>query len=210
VERSTGIVVAAVVGMLGVTFYVAAWAVAGMLTPDYDPLRQAISETFAIGAPTVPATLVRVSLVVSGVALVAFGWALEHGLPGTGRAGPVVCAVSGVLTVLVAVFPCTAGCPGVGASFTDTMHVVVAGGGYLTLLVTPLLVARRVRDHAPVFARWSRALGGLALLGFATRNLGVDVLPGLQQRAFNTIADAWYVVAGIVLIARVRRHGVGR
>lgn len=206
-DRSTGIVATATAGMLGVIFYVVAWAVAGILTPDYDPLRQAISETFALGAPLGPATLVRVSLVVSGIALVAFAWALEHGLPGTGLAGPVVCAISGVLTVLVAVFPCTAGCPGVGASFTDTMHVVVAGGGYLALLVTPVLVALRVREHAPVFARWSLVLGGLALIGFAARNLGLEVLPGLQQRTFNTIGDAWYVVAGVVLILRVRRQG---
>lgn len=208
-QRSTGIMVAAVAGMLGVTFYVGAWAVAGIVTPDYDPWRQAISETFAIGAPTGPATLVRLSLVVSGIALVAFGWAMEHGLPGTGRAGPVVCAVSGVLTVLVVAFPCTAGCPGFGASTTDTMHVVVAGGGYLSLLVTPVLVGLRVREHTPVFARWSLALGGLALVGFATRNLGLEALPGLQQRTFNTIADVWYVVAGVVLLVRVRRHGAG-
>lgn len=209
-ERSTGIVVTAIAGMLGVTFYVVSWAVAGVLTPDYDPLRQAISETFALGTPIVPATLVRVSLVVSGLALVAFAWALDRGLPGTGRAGPVVCAVSGVLTVFVVAFPCTAGCPGAGASFTDSMHVVVAGGGYLALLVTPILVALRVRGHMPVFARWSLALGGLALLGFLVRSLGVEVLPGLQQRTFNTIADAWYVLAGAVLILRVRRRRGGR
>ncbi len=208
-HRPTGIVVAAVAGMLGVTFYVVAWAVAGTVTPDYDPWRQAISETFAIGAPTGPATLVRASLIVSGIALIAFAWAMEHGLPGAGRAGPVVCAASGVLTVFVVVFPCTAGCPGFGASFTDSMHVVVAGGGYLTLLVTPILVGVRVRGHAPVFARWSLTLGGLALMGFAARNLGLEVLPGLQQRLFNTIADAWYVVAGVVLLARVRRPGAG-
>ena len=209
-ERSTGIVATAIAGMLGVTFYVVAWAVAGVLTPDYDPLRQAISETFALGAPVVPATLVRVSLVVSGIALVAFAWALDRGLPGTGRAGPAVCAISGVLTVFLVAFPCTAGCPGVGASFTDTMHVIVAGGGYLTLLVTPVLIALRVREHLPVFARWSLVLGGLALLGLVVRNLGFEVLPGLQQRTFNTIADAWYVVAGVVLILRVRRHEGGR
>ena len=208
-DRSTGIVATAITGMFGVTFYVVAWAVAGVLTPDYDPLHQAISETFAIGAPPVPATLVRVSLVVSGIALVAFAWALDHGLPGAGRAGPVVCAISGALTVLVVVFPCTAGCPGITASFTDTLHVVVAGGGYLALLVTPILIALRVREHLPVFARWSVVLGGLALVGFAARNLGLEVVPGLQQRVFNTIADAWYVVAGVVLILRIRRDGDG-
>lgn len=204
IERPLAVRVIAMLGVAGIVGYIAAWAVAGIVTPGYDPLRQAISETFAIGAPLVPATLVRVSLVVSGAALVAFGWALDHGLPGRGRAAPVSCVVSGVLTMLVVAVPCTAGCPGVGTSLTDTLHAVVAGGGYLALLLTPLLAAVRVRDHAPRLARWSVALGGTALVGFLVRNLGVEVLPGLQQRVFNTLGDAWYLVAALVLVRRAR------
>ncbi len=200
--RPKAVIVSAILGMAGVVFYVASWVVAGIVTPDYDPLRQAISEIFAIGAPSGPAALVRASLIVSGLALVAFGWALDHGLPGSGRAAPWVCATSGILTALIVVVPCTAGCPGVGSSTTDTLHAVVAGGGYLSLMIVPLLAARRVRHHAPTFARWSVILGGVALAGFLLRNLGVEVAPGLQQRAFNTIADAWYVVAGVYLIRR--------
>lgn len=194
----------AVFGILGVVFYVVAWAVAGALIPAYDPLNQAISETFAIGAPTGPATLVRASLVVSGIALIAFAWALDRGLPGEGRAGPGVCAASGVLTMLVVAVPCTEGCPGGAASLTDVLHPIVAGGGYLALMLTPLLIAVRVRHHARTFARWSVVIGGVALLGLVVRNAGFDVLPGLQQRVFNTVADLWFVVAGAHLIRRVR------
>lgn len=198
----TAVLVIAILGVTGIAAYIAAWAIAGAITPDYDPLRQAISETFAIGAPGLPATLVRASLVVSGAALVAFGWALDRGLPGRGRAAPVSCAVSGVLTMLVVAVPCTAGCPGVGASLTDTLHAIVAGGGYLTLLLTPLFAAVRLRDHAPRLAAWSAALGGVALTGFLVRNLGVEVASGLQQRIFNTLGDAWYLLVAVVLARR--------
>ena len=195
--------IVAVLGLVGVTAYVASWAVAGAVTAGYDPMEQAISELFAVGAPTLPRMLLVVSLVASGVALLAFGPAMDRGLPGHGRAGPVVASVSGVMTVLIVAFPCTAGCPGAGTSFTDTMHVVVAGTGYLSLLLAPLLVAWRVRDHDRSLAVWSVVLGGVALAGFVIRNLGVaDGLAGLQQRVFNTTADLWYVVAAIWLLRR--------
>ncbi len=200
---------AAVIGAVGVAIYVGAWLTAGLVTPGFDQLRQAISETFALGAPLLPATLVRVALVLSGVGLVLFGWALERGLPGEGRAAPLVCAISGVLTVAVVAVPCTSGCPGAGASLLDTLHTVVAAGGYLALIATPLLVARRVRQHARSLARWSLILGGLALAGFLARAAGWEPLPGLQQRVFNTVADAWFVVAGVWLFRRHRGADAG-
>lgn len=195
----------AVFGLVGVSAYVASWAIAGAITDGYDPMSQAISELFAIGAPTVPRLLLVTSLVASGVALIGFGVALDRGLPGEGRAGPVMAVVSGVMTVVIVAFPCTAGCPGAGTTVTDTMHVLVAGAGYLALLLAPLLVAWRVSDHDRSLAVWSVVLGGAALAGFVIRNLGVaDGLAGLQQRVFNTTADLWYVAAAIWLLRRPR------
>lgn len=195
-----------VAGIVGVSWYVASWAVAGWLTPGYDPVRQAISELFAIDAPRLPAGLVTTSLVGSGLALLAFAVALERALPGRGRAGPVAAAVSGAMTVAVVALPCTAGCPGFGASVTDSGHTLVAGIGYVALVLAPLLVAVRVRDHDPRLARWSLLLGGVAAVGFLVRVVGLDdATAGLQQRFFNTVADAWYVVAALALIRRARR-----
>ncbi len=196
-----------IAGIVGVTWYVASWALAGRLTPGYDPTRQAISELFAIGAPPLPSRLLVSSLVGSGLALVAFGFALDRGLPGTGRAGPVAASASGCLTIAVVAVPCTSGCPGVGASSTDTAHTIVATAGYVSLMLAPLLVARRVRDHDRRLARWSMLLAGAAFIGFGLRSVGVlDAAAGLQQRVFNTVADAWYVVAAISLIRRSRRR----
>jgi hypothetical protein len=200
-DRAT--VAVAVAGAAGVLLYVTAWAVAGTWIEGYDPVRDAISQTFAIGAPTAPRALMIVVLLVTGALLVAFGWALDRAMPGRGRAGPVAAAVSGVGTILAVVFPCSDGCPGFGTTTTDSLHVVVAGAGYVALILAPLFVARRVREHAPGLAAASAVLGGLALVGFVVRNLGIgDAYGGLLQRVFNTTADAWYLLAAWWIVAR--------
>lgn len=192
----------------GVALYVGTWFVLGQLRPGYDPLRQAISELFATDAPLSHALTLAGVLVLTGAALVPFGVVLDRVLPGTGRLGPALVVVSGVGTLLVGLAPCTAGCPGVGASTTDTLHVVFAGGGYTALVTAPLAVAWRVRAHAPALARWSLLLGGVASAGFVVRNLGgVDALAGLQQRVFNTVADLW--LAGVAWWA-LRRQPAAR
>ncbi len=201
----------AVAGASGVGAYVGAWLLAGLWTPGYDATRQAISELFALGAPVGPATLLRIVLIVSGMLTLGFAVALDRGLPGHGRAPAISAAISGATTALVVAVPCSSGCPGFGASLTDTLHVVVAGTSYATLVATPLLVARRIRGHNDRFARVSLVLGGFALLGFVVRNLGIgDPIGGLQQRVFNTTADLWYVLAAIVLVQRTRAAAPGR
>lgn len=200
------VVIAAVVGAVGVVLYVGSWAIAGMLWDGYDPARQAISELFALGAPTASRVLVSAGLGVSAIGLVVFGWALDRGLPGQGPLGPGLAGLSGLMTLGVIAFPCSDGCPGLGMTVTDTGHVVTATLGYLALMLAPLAIGWRVREHLPRFAMASWGIGGLALvLLLLARTLGlVPELSGLQQRVFNTIADAWYVLAAVVLVQRNR------
>jgi hypothetical protein len=197
----------ALAGVAGVALYVSSWLVAGWWRAGYDPLSQAISELFEQGAPGGPRALVVTGLVVSAFALVAFGPVLHRGLPGTSPLGPVLASVSGVLTLGAVAFPCSSGCPGFGASSTDSWHVVAAGGGYVALMLAPIATGWRVREHLGGLARLSFVLGGLALVGLVVRNAGWDVHGGLQQRVFNTVADAWYVVVGLVVARRVRDPG---
>lgn len=199
------VVPTALFGVLSVLAYVGTWAVGGLVWDGYDPFRQAISELFALGAPPGVRVPLAAGLVVSGLGLVAFGWALDVGLPGRGRIGPVLAALSGVMTVAVVAAPCSAGCPGFGASATDTWHVVTAATGYVALMAAPLAIGWRVRTAMPRFAAVSWVFGGVALVLFLTRSAGLTPwVPGLQQRIFNTVADAWYVIAGLVLIRRAR------
>lgn len=196
----------------GVGLYVATWFVLGLVAPSHDPLRDAISELFALGQPPLQRWVLTVVLVVTGAALVPVGPALGRVLPGRGRLGAVLLVVAALGTVAVAFFPCTAGCPGIGASTTDTMHVVTAGGGYVGLVLAPLVWAWRLRDtDERGLAVLGLVLGGLATLGFVSRNvLGVDALGGLQQRVFNTAADLWLVAAAVRGRQLIDRDGVSR
>ena len=192
---------AAIGAIVGLGAYVGGWWIAGTVRPGYDPREQAISELFELGAPWSSRGWVVAGLLLSGVALMSFGPALDRGLPGTGRLGPLLVVTSGVFTVLVVAAPCSPGCPGIGTAWNDTAHTITAGIGYVSLVLAPLAVAWRLRVVAPRLAAWSWTLGGLAIAGFALRYIGV--VPrwlGAQQRLFNTVADLWYLVVAIHLL----------
>jgi hypothetical protein len=190
-------------GLLAVALYVAGWAVAGQLREGYDPTRQAISELFALGSPWPSRGPVLAGLVLSGVAFLVLAPALHRALPGRGRLGPVLVVVAGVGTLGVVAAPCTDGCPGTGTSTTDTWHAITAGVGYGALVLAPLAFAWRMRGALPAMAAWSAAIGATALVLFAVHVLGVlDAASGLQQRLFNTIADAWYVLVAVWVLRR--------
>lgn len=192
-----------VFAVIGVVAYVATWAVLGAVREGYDPLHQAISQLFELGAPAWQQRTLAGVLLVTGVALLPVGPVLDRTLPGTGRLGPALAVLAGAGTAAVAFFPCTAGCPGFGTTTTDTMHVLLAGGGYIGLVTAPVAFAWRLRDTAwRDLALAGLVLGGVATVGFLTRNLGLEVYGGLQQRIFNTLADAWYVVAAVVVLRR--------
>lgn len=183
--------------VVGVSAYVGSWLVSGWLIDGYDPMTQAISETFAIGAPTATRVVMTAALVATGVLLMAFGPALDRLAPGTGRLPMWTSIVSGMATVGIAAAPCTAGCPGFASTRLDALHVVAASVGYVALIATPLATAWRVWAHDPMLGRTSLAMGTAAALLFvvaATLDVGAQ---GLVQRGYNTIADAWYVVAGL-------------
>lgn len=198
----------AVAGGLGVAAYVAAWAVAGWWSEGYSPVTESISALYAVGAPPGPARLLVAVLVVTGLLLLPFAWALHVGLPGGGRAGPVVCAAGGVATVLLATAPCSAGCPGLGASPADTLHVALGTAAYASLAGAPLLFALRLAGHDPGLAAASAVLGGLGAVGLLLRALGVaGGATGLLQRIANTTADGWYVLAAVAVHRRAGNVG---
>jgi hypothetical protein len=196
-------------GLLAVTLYVGGWVIAGRVRSDYDTREQAISELFELGAPWSSRGWLVAGLVLSGLAFLVLAPALHRALPGEGVLGPVLVVVAGVGTLGVVVAPCSEGCPGTGTSPTDTWHTVTAAVGYVALVLAPLAFAWRLRRAAPRIAAWSVVLGGLALTGLVVRYLGVvPAAPGWQQRTFNTIADAWYVLIAVWLLRQTR--GAGR
>lgn len=196
--------------LLAVTVYVGGWAVAGHLRPGYDPSEQAISELFELGAPWISRGPLIAGLLLSGVAFLALAPALHRTLPGRGPTGPVLVAIAGVGTLGVIAAPCTPGCPGAATSGFDLWHTITAGTGYTALAAAPLAFAWRLRDAEPVMAAWSAVIGAASIVLFALHTLDVGLLdPGVQQRVFNTVADAWYVLIVVWIMVRdvrERRH----
>ena len=85
---------------------------------------------------------------------------------------------------------------------------LVLSVGYTALVLAPVAFAWRLRRAEPHLAGWSLALGGIAGLLFGAYAIGVvGAVPGLQQRTFNTLVDAWYVLIAVWLL---RRDPAGR
>jgi hypothetical protein len=188
-------------GLVAVVLYVGGWLVAGAVRDGYDAREQAISELFELGAPWSSRGPLTFGLLVSGVAFLLLAPALHRALPGRGRLGPALVVLAGVGTLGVLAAPCTAGCPGFGATPTDTWHVITAGLGYGALASAPLAFAWRLRVSAPTLARWSTIIGGTSVVLFVVHVSGiVPVATGLQQRVFNTAADLWYVLVAVWLL----------
>ncbi len=193
-------------GLVAVSVYVVAWLVGGWLRPGYDPATQAISELFELGAPWPSRGPLLAGLLLSGLAFLVLAPALDRAVPGEGRLGPVLVVIAGVGTLGVVAAPCPPGCPGADTSSFDLWHTITAGGGYTALVLAPLAFAWRVRSHEPGLARWSLLVGGSAAALFLAHVLGlVPGAPGLLQRIFNTLADAWYVLVAVWLLRRHRR-----
>lgn len=192
---------AAIAAVLGLGAYIGGWLAAGATRAGYDPRKQAISELFELAAPWSSRAWMVAGLLLSGLALIGFGPALDRGLPGRGRTGPVLVVVAGIFTLLVVAAPCSPGCPGTGTAWNDTAHTLTAGIGYLSLTLAPLAFAWRLRRVAPRLSTWSVTIGSVALLAFLVRYLGiVEAWPGFQQRLFNTLADLWYFVVAVRLL----------
>jgi hypothetical protein len=192
-------------GLAAVALYVVGWLVAGQVRGGYDPREQAISELFELGAPWASRGWLVAGLAASGLAFLVLAPALHRALPGHGRLGPALVALAGVGTLGVLTAPCTPGCPGFGTTPTDTWHVITAGLGYGALTTAPLAFAWRLRRDAPGLARWSTIIGATGTALFLAHLTGlVPVATGIQQRLFNTVADAWYVLVAVHLLRRSR------
>jgi hypothetical protein len=193
-------------GLIAVSVYVLGWLVAGRLRDGYDPRQQAISELFELGAPWSSRGLLVVGLALSGVAFLLLAPVLHRCLPGQGRLGPVLVAVAGIGTLGVIAAPCSPGCPGAATTPFDLWHTVAAGIGYGALVLAPIAFGWRLRTSERTLAGWSAVIGGVAGTLFLASLGGLfDGAPGLAQRVFNTIADAWYVLVVVWLLLRDRR-----
>ncbi len=178
---------------LGLVFgplaFIGAWVTAGARTPGYDPTRDAISRTAAVGAPERP--LMTAGFLAFAACAALGSTALRRHAPGSAW---IATAVNGAATVGVALTPLDR------SAVVDAGHTVMATTGYVALALTPLLTVRPLRAAGHMgLARTSAATGAAVGLCLAA-TAGLEDT-GLVQRVGITIGDAWLISAGLALLA---------
>jgi hypothetical membrane protein len=175
-------------GIVGPIAFVAAWSIGGLAAPHYSAIDDAISHLAEVGAPTRP--FMTAGFVVFGIGLPVYAGALRASLPGWSW---VTAAATGLATLGVAAAPLGRSTSG------DGVHGILAGAGYVTLALTPLLAAgplrRAGRSTLANLSVAAGALAGLSLLATTTAEAN-----GLFQRLGLTVVDVWIVATAAELL----------
>lgn len=195
-----------VCGIIGPLLWVGTDILAGMLYTGYSFTDQAISELFAIGAPT--SGFVVPLFTLYSVLLIAFALGVwMSAAAGQNRALRIVAlmVVGNALNGLVLwnFFPMHM--RGAEATFTDTMHIALAGVGVIFVLLA-------LGFGAAAFRKWFRfySIGTIVMLlapGILTflsvpQAAANESTPwlGLDERISTSAYLLWQVVLGIVLL----------
>ena len=192
-----------VCGILAPLVFVGTDIVAGLLYPDYSFASQAVSELFAIGAPT--SALVVTLFTLASLLVLAFAFGVWRSADGRRalRVLAVLFAVSAVDGLLLwTFFPMHM--RGSARTFTDTMHLILSAN---PVVPASLVVA------AVAFKKWLRyyslvtivLLVALATLSFTYAPALAANQPtpwlGLSERAAQWAYHVWQIVLATVLLS---------
>ncbi len=170
----------AAAGIVGVSGFVVAWALAGARRDGYSPVHDAISRLAEVGAPD--RGWMTAGFVAFGIGVPLYAQALRRRLRGPAW---IAATVTGLSIIGVAVSP---------LGRADRAHYIFATAGYLSLIATPLLAAHTFRRAgATSWARWSVLCGVASALALAASTF--DRGHGFSQRLGLSITDAWIVVS---------------
>ena len=198
----------AAAGIAAPVLWIAIVIYGGAVTPGYDPVNQFISELGERGSPT--ESVVRaLGMALPGVLLMLFGASL-FGSPGA-RAAAVLVIIHGALRVAVGAFPCDAGCPVSGGSFSQVVHSVSASLNGLVLPAAGVVWALHLRKTggSGLFAAYSLASAflGLLFMGLMMVNLTTRHAVGLYQRLALGIGSLWLLALAVSTLAAKDRAG---
>ena len=165
---------------------------------SYDPVSQAVSE-LALGRA---GWLMAVAFAAAGLGVMGFAALIRRTDPGA-VAAPVLAVLSGLATVLAAVFRAD---PETASTTHGAVHQILGIVSFLTLTIAMFVCARRFR-RVPEWRSWALPTlvwGLLAVAAFLlvpTDLLGPDRF-GIAQRIFLTVWLSW----PITLTAYARRR----
>ena len=193
-----------VCGIAGAALYPLADIVASMRYPGFSYRDQAVSELFAIGAPTSALVVPLFSVSSSLLLLFAIGiWMSANGRRWL-RPMAVMMALNTVdALVLWNVFPMHM--RGAPFTFTDTMHGLLAIN--LFVLATMVFCAVAARGGFRVYTVTTVALTlGLAVIALPNLTAYTANQPtpwmGATERVSQYAANLWYCVLAVVLLRR--------
>lgn len=191
-----------VCGVLAAVGYVATDIVAGALYPGYSYRGQAVSELFAIGAPTSRLAVPLFSL--CSLLLLAFAAGVWHAADERRlvRALALMFAGSAVVGLLIwNVFPMHM--RGAQRSFTDTMHLILATNPFVLLSLGLAIAAFRGRFRAYTVATVAITLvPAVAAFSYARAlDLGQPTpWLGATERLAQYGYEAWQAALALVLL----------
>ena len=160
--------------LTGVAGLTAAWALGGLLTEGFDPVRQSISQLQRDGAAT--AAVLTAAFVGFGLGGLAFAPLLP-------RAPRVALTVASVATLGAALSPLGE----VRGGRQDALHLVFGATGYVCLSLLPLVAAPSLRGPSRAWALAAGAVTTGCLLG----TVPADAVSGALQRIGFLSAHAW-------------------
>lgn len=179
--RSAGVIA-------GPLAFISAWAVSGVVTDGYSPIRDHISDLAAVDAPTRPLMNLGFVAFAGAVGLAASPLRRLIGTPAA-----VVLGANAVLSVGIALAPLGQSEDG------DRAHAVVAGLGYLALAATAPSAAQALATRSRTMAAASVGVG-LASLACLGASFVLKEQAGFWQRAGITITDAWLIGIGLLAV----------
>lgn len=174
-------------------------AIAQAASPEFDPMRQTISELAALDAPT--AAFMTTVFVLTGLCHLVTGF-FATGLALPGR---VALMLGGLLSFGVAAFPLPT------AAGTSDLHRLFAGVGFLVFTFWPVLGLRRAPGYPWIVRPWGAALSTALLAVFSLWFLAVWSQPelgyvGVVERACGFTQSVWPAVVVIALVVAGRRE----
>jgi hypothetical membrane protein len=197
----------AAVALLGQLAFTLAWFVGGLFEPDYDPLRQTISELASLDGHR--PLVMTAGFAAFGISVLALALALRR----TVRRDKRLRVGPGMLVLAALPMPVVAGarmdCARSSQACRDAIEADVVSGQhhlhdlaslvvFVMLVLAPLVFARAFgRDgHWRDLRRWSLLTGGLGFVLLATFVTVGDgtAMGGLLQRVLVGLLTAWIAV----------------
>ena len=171
----------------GVILLTGAWAVGGLVTDGFDPVRQSISQLQRDGTATGPVlTAAFVAFAAGGLLMAPV---LDRRL---GRAPAVLLTVAALATLGAAASPLGE----VRGGVQDTLHLTFGTTGYLSLSLLPLAGARCLGGRARAASYAMGLLASGCLLG----TVPAQAYSGALQRVGFTAGHLWLLGVAVAVL----------